>query len=331
MKYIVCVYGNFQNRDSVLRNTLASGEYVVGETNVPDVLKNANVGDVLLLSVDQKIIAYGKVLKPLEVLPNPDKYWKQHLVVEKWFVLDSIDPNNGISTKGISFACETPDKIAKEVQPEWFLERLLPVFTAALVGLEKNRFELPVESVTVASECGNETVQQKSEKMSFGKAVGRFWKGYFNFSGRATRSEFWFAILLNTIVVGIIFLCIADYVQLAEICGGNASMTGNVVAFFLMISNLWGLAIIFPFLALYARRFHDTDRSAWNLLWLFVALPVACVLIPVGNDMLKRGNFGTSVLFFILGIGLGLPALCKLAALLFAKSTKERNRFGDPV
>lgn len=40
------------------------------------------------------------------------------------------------------------------------------------------------------------------------KAYKKYWMGYFDFTGRSTRSEYWLAVLANTIVSIILFTVI---------------------------------------------------------------------------------------------------------------------------
>lgn len=97
---------------------------------------------------------------------------------------------------------------------------------------------------------------------SFGEAVGRFFKKYATFSGRASRSEFWFAYLA---VMGInIVLYIAMLTATVMSTGiddyGNvtAGTGGFVLAPFLFI---WAIGTLIPMLAMIWRRLHDTNRS----------------------------------------------------------------------
>ena len=59
------------------------------------------------------------------------------------------------------------------------------------------------------------------------EAYKKFWKGYVDFEGRSTRSDYWFAYLANMLTV------IAFYVLLA-IFGGIAGATES--SFFAVIS-----------------------------------------------------------------------------------------------
>ena len=88
--------------------------------------------------------------------------------------------------------------------------------------------------------------------MTFTQAISSGFSNYINFTGRASRSEFWYWTLF-AFLVGM--ACnIVDY--------GFGSGSG-------LIGELWGLATFLPNLAVGARRLHDTDRSGF---WLFIGL-----------------------------------------------------------
>ena len=82
-------------------------------------------------------------------------------------------------------------------------------------------------------------------------------KKYVEFSGRASRTEFWMFALIN-FVIGIV-LGIIDGVIGTKTAYGLGALGG-----------LYNLAVLLPSLAVAARRLHDTGRSGWWLLLLFV-------------------------------------------------------------
>jgi len=112
--------------------------------------------------------------------------------------------------------------------------------------------------------------------MSFGQAVKSGFSNYVKFSGRASRSEFWWFILF-VVIIGII-VSIID----------NAIGAGSI------ISGIWSLAVLLPVLGLYFRRLHDTDRSAWWLLIGLIPFIGAIVLIVfwLGNGTADTNKFG---------------------------------------
>lgn len=81
------------------------------------------------------------------------------------------------------------------------------------------------------------------------------WKKYAQFSGRATRAEFWTFSLVNVVI----------YVVLAGI--GASSKDLSVVGFGLY--GAFALAALVPSLAVIWRRLHDTGRSGG---WFFISL-----------------------------------------------------------
>jgi uncharacterized membrane protein YhaH (DUF805 family) len=81
-------------------------------------------------------------------------------------------------------------------------------------------------------------------------------KKYATFGGRARRTEFWMFFLINFIISAVL-----NIVQRS---------TGSTVV--LVISVLYGLAVLIPGIAVTVRRLHDTGRSGG---WCWI------VLIPI--------------------------------------------------
>jgi uncharacterized membrane protein YhaH (DUF805 family) len=108
---------------------------------------------------------------------------------------------------------------------------------------------------------------------SISVAFKRFWKKYATFSGRASRSEYWYWTLITTVVTVVLEI-------IAGIAGGaGASVSANGTTMMgagggivFLILGLWGLATVVPSLALLARRLHDGNFSA--LLILIGLIPV---------------------------------------------------------
>ncbi len=101
---------------------------------------------------------------------------------------------------------------------------------------------------------------------SAGAAWARFWRKYVTFTGRASRSEFWWVYLIMLVINAALY-AIAYLTAGIEIGDYPA---GVLIA--LMVYIVWGgwaLATIVPHLALAARRLHDADRSA---LWILIGL-----------------------------------------------------------
>jgi uncharacterized membrane protein YhaH (DUF805 family) len=99
--------------------------------------------------------------------------------------------------------------------------------------------------------------------MSFGAAISSFFTKYATFSGRARRSEFWFAVLFTTLVSTAISIV---WPSTTVVLDGMSFQQSSLQ------SNLWQLAILVPSIALSVRRLHDVGRT--GTYYLFVLLPV---------------------------------------------------------
>jgi uncharacterized membrane protein YhaH (DUF805 family) len=89
-------------------------------------------------------------------------------------------------------------------------------------------------------------------------------KKYAVFDGRAARPEFWWCVLINLIIAAVINLVFS------AIGGRN---TGQVV------SDLYSLAVLLPSLGVGIRRLHDTNRTGWWYLLVFIPVIGWIVLI----------------------------------------------------
>ncbi|MGR9139973.1 DUF805 domain-containing protein [Rhizobium leguminosarum] len=103
--------------------------------------------------------------------------------------------------------------------------------------------------------------------MGFTEAVRTVLKQkYATFSGRASRSEYWWFALF-TYLIGFAFLI------LALAAGASSDQQGGVsslVVAIMVVGGLFVLAIFLPLLSLQVRRFHDRNISGWWYLALIV-------------------------------------------------------------
>jgi uncharacterized membrane protein YhaH (DUF805 family) len=124
--------------------------------------------------------------------------------------------------------------------------------------------------------------------MSFGAAISSFFSKYATFSGRARRSEFWFAVLFTTLVS----VAISIVWPGSEIVINDVTIQQSSVP-----SNLWQLAIFVPSLALSWRRLHDVGRA--GTYYLFILIPIVgwiLLLIQFLKDSQPGANaFGEPV------------------------------------
>ena len=94
-----------------------------------------------------------------------------------------------------------------------------------------------------------------------------FFKNYVNFSGRATRSEYWWVYLFNNIVymvLGILFAISGGSSLAAYDAYGDMSIAYmGAGAIFYILMMLYCLAVLLPSLSLMVRRLHDIGKSVY--------------------------------------------------------------------
>lgn len=116
---------------------------------------------------------------------------------------------------------------------------------------------------------------------SLPEAVSRFFRKYATFSGRASRSEFWWWALVS----GVVSLVLNVVTMVGGAAGASlrpdgTSVPGPVYWIGLILSVIISLAIIVPNIALAVRRLHDSNMSGWT--YLLVLIPfVGPILIIV--------------------------------------------------
>ena len=103
--------------------------------------------------------------------------------------------------------------------------------------------------------------------MPFLKSVRSSLEKFATFSGRASRSEYWWFALFY-VLVGIITP------QLDLILGTGTGEAGP-------IEELSEIVLLVPFLAVMIRRIHDTGRSGW---WWFTIFPPFVFIFMKGDE-----------------------------------------------
>ncbi|SFS09515.1 Uncharacterized membrane protein YhaH, DUF805 family [Agrococcus baldri] len=117
--------------------------------------------------------------------------------------------------------------------------------------------------------------------VSFGTAVQRFFRGYVVFSGRASRSEFWWATLFTTLIMlvaqvpfWIAYVALMVETIRLDTTNPNGDPTAIMSAMFAMLGwmipmLLVALAVVLPSLAVMWRRLQDANfHGAFALLQL---------------------------------------------------------------
>ena len=113
-------------------------------------------------------------------------------------------------------------------------------------------------------------------EMTFTQSIKHGFSHYTDFSGRASRSEYWYWCLF--LLIAGISTTIADIAIL-----GNAEL--------MPINLIFNIIVAIPGLAVSIRRLHDINRSGWWLLLLFTGIGILLLLywaIRAGDSEANR-------------------------------------------
>ncbi len=91
--------------------------------------------------------------------------------------------------------------------------------------------------------------------MNFGESISACFSKYATFSGRASRSEYWYFFLFYVL------------------CVTGASVISEILSFLVV------LALFLPTIAVATRRLHDTNRSGW--LQLLGIIPIVGFILLI--------------------------------------------------
>lgn len=160
-------------------------------------------------------------------------------------------------------------------------------------------------------------------------------KRYAQFNGRSRRKEFWMWVLF--VILATIALSILDSILGLggrTFAGPSETATPTMTGFGYgaatsggVLTNIFSLATLIPYLAVSVRRLHDTDRSGW-----FVLLPLLPLFIALG--VLVAGAVSMKPAFMVIGgVALLAALICSILVLVWycQPGTRGSNRFGpDP-
>jgi uncharacterized membrane protein YhaH (DUF805 family) len=105
--------------------------------------------------------------------------------------------------------------------------------------------------------------------MNFIESIQTCYKKFFDFSGRASKSEYWWFQLYNAIIYVLTF-----------VFQGDLSLLFSIVV----------IANIIPTYAAAVRRIHDSDKSGWMVLIAVIPLIGLYVIVLLLQDGSKGKN-----------------------------------------
>jgi uncharacterized membrane protein YhaH (DUF805 family) len=196
-------------------------------------------------------------------------------------------------------------------------------------GQQQYGYGQPNGGYGAAPAYGYDPYQQYNEgdgspkNVGFGEAIKLFFKNYVNFSGRSTRSEFWYAYLF-TMIVGMGVGMLSGMLTIAT---GDESNTVSAA-----LEGIEGLALFLPNLSLSVRRLHDVGKSGW---WMLASCS-GYFLIIVAALMMVGALTTTSEAYGLFG---GLLCIACIVSLVFGimllvfwcRPSVGPNKWGNPA
>ena len=145
-------------------------------------------------------------------------------------------------------------------------------------------------------------------QLGFMDAVKRCFKKYFDFNGRARRSEFWWFYLAIYVINGILYIPINILMSkknqlIHDALMGKISMAEadsqdptTLLIIFCIIMGIVSLALLIPMLSATARRLHDVGKSG-HLQWLYllcgIGVPI-CLILCIPDGKPEPNKYGES-------------------------------------
>jgi len=112
--------------------------------------------------------------------------------------------------------------------------------------------------------------------MTFFESIATVFRKYADFTGRATRPEYWWFALFSFIVSSVLNALTPFSMNrnMFEVGATATSFTG-----YMSLAGAWSLAVLVPSLAVAVRRLRDAGRNWTELFW--VLLPIVGVIILI--------------------------------------------------
>ena len=99
------------------------------------------------------------------------------------------------------------------------------------------------------------------------EAYKKFWKGYVDFTGRSTPSDYWFAYSAHLLIFFAWYLLLAVFERMEAETGSSDLFTIGVIL--LLIFFAYGVATVLPGIAITVRRLRDAGYN-----WPYIFIPL---------------------------------------------------------
>lgn len=168
-----------------------------------------------------------------------------------------------------------------------------------------------------SARLGRDGLYVGAPSRSLREAISICLSKYFTFSGRASRSEYWwFIVFCSGINLILNLLAALGFVPLAA------------------LSGLVSLGLIIPATSVMVRRLHDTDRSGWwvlgSILLSMINGLVIIFTVSIAISMAEDPSAGFSAMSGVIIAIAAVTLLYSLAVFVFlcSRGTPGPNRFG---
>ena len=184
--------------------------------------------------------------------------------------------------------------------------------------------------------------------MGFWESVRTCFRKYFDFKGRARRSEYWWYFLFSVVacliwaLFGTLLLALPIGMAVEHVSGNEtAGLTTMIIILCIPL-----LFLVLPSFSVQVRRLHDTGRSGWWVFWDVVlsgasslALSVAFSFTGIGESSIYFSNIEVLRAIYDFSLPVFVPVLLiylahlgvSLTVLVFTllDSHKGENRYGS--
>lgn len=116
------------------------------------------------------------------------------------------------------------------------------------------------------------------KQLTAGQCYSNFWSNYFDFNGVATRPEFWWPVLFNSLI--------SLFLQMFFFFSASVFMSG-----------LFSVIIFIPGLSVLHRRYHDIGKSAWEF-WIGMFIGLVLMLFSMAITNSAIGMVVVAMYFF---------------------------------
>ena len=180
-------------------------------------------------------------------------------------------------------------------------------------------------------------MENSTKSINMIDAVKLFFKNYFNFTGRASRSEYWWFILAFAIVYIVIYTIefVSMFATLFEDIYNDPysysySSSDFIKDTFLMPSFLFYLAMMIGLLSLNARRLQDRGHTGWWQLAIIIPNILSMILYFNSLASILDGssiNIGALIGAIIFGI-ISFGASVTMIVFLCLPPKEDENKWG---